>query len=353
LKIDYLIVGQGLAGSLLAWHLLERGQQILVLDRDQAVTASKVAAGLVTPISGQQFSLPADIHTTLDLAQKTYRAMEARLGEVFYHDLPIVRLFQGAAEVSAWQKRLHNPERAFLYRDFYRDLAMDADLVHAEHGGFELQKGGWLNVRRLLEKMKEYLLLRNSYRVAAAASREVVPRPGGGVGWQEVTARQIIFCEGWQARENHYFSNIPMNNARGDILRIHCQPLAEERRILNRNGWLLPLGDGVFRAGASYDHSFADENPQPGGRREVEQKISGIIKPAFSILAHEAAIRPIIKRSQIYMGRHPLFPDLIYFNGMGSKGALNGPIHTLALVEHLLTGKPVAAQNDIARHFVF
>ena len=53
---DVIIVGQGLAGTTLAWHLREAGQRVLVIDACEPVTSSKIAAGLITPITGQRVS---------------------------------------------------------------------------------------------------------------------------------------------------------------------------------------------------------------------------------------------------------------------------------------------------------
>ena len=144
-----------------------------------------------------------------------------------------------------------------------------------------------------------------------------------------------------------------MNNARGDILTIRCDEAGAEKRILNQNGWILPLGDGKFRAGSTYDHDFLDEKPTEAGRLEVEEKIRHILKPAFTVTDHKSAIRPIIRRSEVMMGRHPEFEDLIYFNGLGSKGVINGPWQTLALAEHIVDGKPISDRSNIQKQFTF
>ena len=52
--VDYLIVGHGLAGATLAWQLQKLGQTIAVVDREAPNTASRVAAGLISPISGKR-----------------------------------------------------------------------------------------------------------------------------------------------------------------------------------------------------------------------------------------------------------------------------------------------------------
>lgn len=44
--LDFLIVGQGIAGSILALQLLKRGKSIVVINNNQAHTASKVATGI-------------------------------------------------------------------------------------------------------------------------------------------------------------------------------------------------------------------------------------------------------------------------------------------------------------------
>ncbi|MDF1813494.1 MAG: FAD-dependent oxidoreductase [Verrucomicrobiales bacterium] len=353
MKIDHLIVGQGLAGSLLAWHLLAKGRRILVVDRDEAVTSSKVAAGLATPLPGMQFSLPDGFEETLDFAKKTYWDIEETIGRQFFHHCRIVRLFAGDKEFAKWNQRLSNPERTERYREFHDSLQINENWFHAENGGIELKKGGWLNVADFVEALRIHLLERLAYAIGKVDSREIQNLPDGGVKWKNITAGNIIFCEGWRATENHYFEAIPMNSARGDILRCRCETIKDEQRIINRHGWLLPLGHGEFRAGASYDHDFQDTAPTEAGRKIVEEKIKGILLPEYEVMSHASAVQPIIQRSRVFMGRHPEFPDIVYFNGLGSKGVINAPFQTHALVEHLTESKPLQESVDIQRHFTF
>ena len=50
MDVDFLIIGQGLAGSALAIELLGRGKRVLVVDRMDQRSSSRVAAGLITPL---------------------------------------------------------------------------------------------------------------------------------------------------------------------------------------------------------------------------------------------------------------------------------------------------------------
>ena len=55
--VDFLIVGQGLAGSILALNLQQRGKSVLVIDNEHYGSASQVAAGLINPVNGHRLNL--------------------------------------------------------------------------------------------------------------------------------------------------------------------------------------------------------------------------------------------------------------------------------------------------------
>ena len=56
MHVDYLIVGQGIAGTVLSYTLLEKGKTALVIDKNQAQTSSKVATGICNPITGRRWA---------------------------------------------------------------------------------------------------------------------------------------------------------------------------------------------------------------------------------------------------------------------------------------------------------
>ncbi|MFT5168556.1 MAG: glycine oxidase, partial [Saprospiraceae bacterium] len=55
-EVDYLIIGQGLAGSLLAYQLLERGKTVQIIDNHHNGASSSIAAGIINPITGRRFA---------------------------------------------------------------------------------------------------------------------------------------------------------------------------------------------------------------------------------------------------------------------------------------------------------
>lgn len=346
--VDTLIVGQGLAGSLLAWELLSRGQRILVVDRDEAVSASKVAAGLVTPVSGSRFNIPDGLPERLTYAKEFYWGMEERSGQKIFHHLRTLRFFQNEIERETYEARVARDER--LLHSFTGLLPSSLPSVRPCHGGFEMRGGGWLDIPLFLEITRQHLLETISYAIGRVVADELKVQHNG-IRWHNVEAGKVVFCEGWRSRENAFFSHIPMHSAKGDILDLRPLGPYSSSHILSHGSWLLPISEVSFRSGSTYQHQFHDESPTPEGRTQVLDNLARLTDQPFEIVSHRSAIRPIIRRSQPFMGPSPLNPRIFLFNGLGSKGSLNGPWHAARLAEHLVAGQPIPSSCDASAHF--
>ena len=84
MQVDFLIIGQGLAGSTLAVELLKRGKSILVVDRQDGGGSTRVAAGLVTPLTGKGMNPGWRQQECLQKAEAFYHALEQESGRKLY-----------------------------------------------------------------------------------------------------------------------------------------------------------------------------------------------------------------------------------------------------------------------------
>ncbi|HYD83061.1 MAG TPA: hypothetical protein VEA63_03390, partial [Opitutus sp.] len=73
---NLLIVGQGLAGTLLAWELERAGLTFEIADEGHGRAASRVAAGIINPITGQRLVKSWRVDALLPVARATFRAIE-------------------------------------------------------------------------------------------------------------------------------------------------------------------------------------------------------------------------------------------------------------------------------------
>jgi len=98
--------------------------------------------------------------------------------------------------------------------------------------------------------------------------------------------------------------------------------------------WLLPLGGGHFRAGATYDLENLNATPTQQARSEIESHLLQFLKCPYKVRGQEAAVRPVYRKGLPFSQVHEEFPQAFLFNGLGSKGCLHGPAAAAALAAH-------------------
>ncbi len=348
-----VICGQGLAGTLLAWALIQRGVSVRLIDEDAAVTSSKIAAGIITPITGKRLTARPSLADFLPEAQLCYAATATQLGRAHFHSTDQVRLFQNEAESDLFARKHHQPEFAVHFKS---SLGLGARLVSASlfHGngtGFTMTTGGWLDTRSWLADSAAWFAQRGLRQSVTLAPESFVPDPTGVRLPDGTRAAAVVFCEGHAGQRNPWFPWVHWKCAKGEILTLKAPALAGECRIINHGGWLLPVdGHGTFRTGSTYDWKTLDTAPTGAGRELLEGRLHRLLRVPWEVIGQEAAVRPIIHESLARMGRHPVHPTLVFFNGLGSKGVLHGPRYARVLADHLVYGTPLPPEVDVARN---
>ena len=290
MDVDFLIVGQGLAGSTLAMELLARGRRLLVIDRLDAGSSSRVAAGLVTPLTGKGLNPAWRQAEYLPSAVSFYQNLEKKSGESFYHPMGVVRIFSSEKEQVKWNDKCKE----------YQRWGYDADLsqceFNSEYGGLYMRDGAWLDTQTFLKVVRGRLLDEASWRKADFSEHDV-RFSKNGISWMDVTAKKIILCQGaYGLGQGGWFGDVPHRSAKGEILTLRIDGLNEEQRY-HADGWLAPRGDGKWKAGATYDWSQSDSNPTTEGRAEVLKKLATWCPLDPDVIGHEAGVRPIIRSS--------------------------------------------------------
>ena len=320
--VDVIVVGQGLAGTALAWQLLRRGRSVLVVDREPPVTSSRIAAGLVTPITGKRLAVSWKWDELLPVATAFYRDIEARLGVAFFHARPCVRLFAYEIELKQYAKSA----AAFAGLACDPDPPIHPDWFHTPRGGFQMPTAARLDTATYLNASRGHFAERGYYRRATVdpANDIVVSTDGVRVPRLDVSASKLVFCQGFDGAANPYFPDVTFNAAKGEILTLRIPGLAETR-VVNRGVWLAPDGGDRWRAGATYSWDPLDCEPTTAGREDILTRLRTFLRLPVEVVGHAAAVRPIID------DRHPVirwsaeFPRLGFFNGLGSKGSLLAP----------------------------
>jgi glycine/D-amino acid oxidase-like deaminating enzyme len=345
MQVDYIIVGQGISGTMLSWALHKEGKSFVVLDKAQADTSSKIAAGIVNPVTGRRIVRSWMIEELIPFARTTYDELETFLGLHFIRHLDIIRFFPNAESRDLFATRITEDD---TYLHTYPDQNHFNPYFHYRHGCGQVRPAFCADVPVLLESWRRHLEGQNSYRAHSfdAAALEV---QNDSVQYEDITAQKIIFCDGFVGEENTWFRRLPFSSNKGEALYIEC-PELENKHIFKMQFMLAPLmQQNVFWVGSTYQHDFTDPFPSEAFRTRTEAHLKEWIKPPFKIVDHKAAIRPATVERRPFVGVHPQHPAICILNGMGTKGTSLAPYFAHQLVQHLVYGTPIAPEADVSR----
>ncbi|MDT8405944.1 MAG: FAD-dependent oxidoreductase [Methylococcales bacterium] len=336
----FLIVGQGLAGSLLAYQLLKRGCDVQVVDPEQG-NASQVAAGLINPVTGKYLTLGDKTPHYLAKARHTYAQLSALLGADLCRPLPFIRLLPDEASYQKAVKRQKNPS----YQPYLSDLQR---YPHAGNfiGQIEQIGAAQLNTRAFLKRFRHHLQTKGCYAQQTLAYEDITLSP---LTWRGQPFQAIIFCEGHRVRNNPWFGYLPLHPAKGEILTLKLT--LADAALRHFGHWLLPEGSERTRLGATFMPRSLDLNPSSAARQQLLTSLSRVNEHWANapVLEQQAQIRPGSHDRQPYLGAHPQHPRLWLFNGLGAKGSLQAPLLSEQMADALLQGEPIPSVVALSR----
>jgi glycine oxidase len=228
-----LIVGQGLAGSVFAALLLERGRSFVVVDDDHRTAASKAAGGVINPITGKRLNRPSLIGELLQEAFSTYPMIERLLGAPLFSRRNVLRLFTDGIEQQRWEAKRQNPG----YEQYLSPGSPDVPAnLAGTHGAFEITVAGQLDIRQFITAFRSLLKAQNRL-LEEPFLYDLLRISPAAVEWRDVRAKYVIFCEGYRMTENPYFNAIQLNPAKGEVLTLDA-PHFSDPRIVQCGKWV-------------------------------------------------------------------------------------------------------------------
>jgi glycine/D-amino acid oxidase-like deaminating enzyme len=345
-KADYIIVGQGLAGTLLAHFLEKKGKKVLLIDPGEEGTATKVAAGIINPITGRRYVKSWRVDELIPFAEDTYRSIEAILDVSIFHSRPIIRTLFNAREENDWMLRTGDP----AYRPYMLDKAdlgnYEAHTVKAFSYG-EVQHSAQVDIGWMTRAYRDFFI-KNGQLLEETLDYKQITFQNGKVQYGDIEAQGLIFCEGAKATSNPFFDYLPFGGAKGEVLIIKIKDTHFDK-ILKHRIFIVPLNDGTYWIGSTYNWKFEDKQPTSQGREYLQERLKDVLKVPFEIVQHKAAVRPTVKDRRPFLGRHPEFTQLAIFNGLGTKGASLGPFWAKHMADHLISGSHLDKEVDIQR----
>ena len=77
-------------------------------------------------------------------------------------------------------------------------------------------------------------------------------------------------------KKNPFFNKLPLNGTKGELLTIHAPELKLDD-IIKSAIFILPLGDDLYKVGATFNWSDKTNTPTAEGRKELEEKLKSVL----------------------------------------------------------------------------
>lgn len=344
---DFLIVGQGIAGSVLAWILDQRGCSVLVANDPTLPSASAVAAGIVNPLTGRKLVHTWKADELFPFLHQFYSQVEQALDVRFFHPKNIYRPFRSVAERNDYLALTANPDIARYVAQTVDDQ-LYSRFINNPYGGLEVTQAGWLDLNEFTRIIKGYFIRKSQYYEGVVSVNDLTVTDDF-ILWKDIKVNKVIFCDGVQARENPLFDWLPYNPVKGQILTavVDDYPI---KTIVNQGVFILPIRTGLVRIGATYSWHDLDWQTTDDGRSFLESKVQSILKIPYQIVAQQAGIRPSTKDRRPFIGIHPTKPSIGIFGGMGTKGVSLAPYLAEQFARYLLDQEELESEVNINRY---
>ena len=331
-SIDYLIIGQGLAGTILSQLLLEKGLKVHVIENFKENSATRIAAGVFNPVTYRKLKMAEFADFLIPEVYSYYQKFEKVIQKDIFTDHSFLKLLTDIEELNNWQIQSENKmNKQFMSQDIYNSNFENT--IKSPFGAGQVLQSGVVKLSTMIDSWKEHLINTHSF-TAEQFDYNSMKIESDSITYKTITAKNVVFCEGVGILNNPFFNWLPMQQFKGEVLEISA-PELKLNRILNRGVFVLPLPNGNFKIGATHDWKNVDEKITDGGKLELTDKLDNILNVPYTVVGHHAGLRPATRDRHPYIGVHPKHKNLFIINGLGSKGVIMAPWLAKTFIEGL------------------
>ncbi|NAY92161.1 FAD-dependent oxidoreductase [Muricauda sp. JGD-17] len=342
--LDYLVVGHGLAGISFCEVLEEQGKRFKVIS-DDSQQASQVAGGLYNPVILKRFTMAWKAKEQMEHIVPFYSRLEKKLQVKLDYKVPVLRRFASIEEQNAWFEASDRPGlEHFISTNLINNNNPHID---APFGFGEVKHTGRIDTKTLIVSYVQYLeqksfLDSENFDFAKFGIKQ------GHVAYKDIKAKRIVFACGYGLNQNPFFNYLPLNGTKGELLTIKA-PDYKEQNVIKSAVFTIPLGNDLYRVGATYKWKDKTNTPTESAKEELLEKLKTFLRCGFEVVEHVAGIRPTVVDRRPLVGQHPEHRNVYVLNGFGSRGVLIAPYASIQLYNAIEHQEKLEPELDIAR----
>ncbi len=343
---NILIIGQGLAGTILSFQFLKKNIPHKLVDNNHLNSATKAAAGLINPITGRRYVKSWMIEDLLVSAKQQYNELEDLLGISLITKHTVIRAINNISQENQWESSTSRPNYSEFTAD-ENDCGGYQNFVNESWTYRKIKKAMIVDVSALIQSYADFLMTKNML-IKDQIDFDQTDFTSVPFKYNNEIFSKVIFCEGYKAIENPFFNYLPFQPSKGEALKIKIDNLKTED-ILRDDIFIVPQKSDEFWSGGEYVWEFENDKPSERFHKSWLNKLRALIKGRFSVVGHVAGVRPSVKGRRPLIGQHTKWKHLYIFNGMGTKGTSLIPYFAEEFSEYLFGGGKINPEVDIIR----
>ncbi len=344
MKVDYIIVGIGLAGISFCEQLKAHNKTFIVFD-NKSQQSSTVAGGLYNPVVLKRFTSVWKSKEQLSIALPMYEQLEKTLGVKLDYKIPVYRKFASLEEQNDWFTASDKPKLSeYLSTDIIKN---SNEYIDAPLGFGEVLQTGRVDVKTLIEKYKAQLL-KDSLLIEDAFHYDDLKNDKPSIHYKNIIAKNIVFAEGFGVVKNPFFKHLPLVPTKGELLTIKAPNLKIDY-VLKAGVFLIPLGDDIYSVGATYEWEDKTHAITKKAKETLLSKLDKLINCEYEVVNQVAGIRPTVKDRRPLVGKHINNENIYVLNGLGTRGVMIGPYVAKQLYNFIEHRIPLEKEIDILR----
>ncbi len=340
-NVDYIIVGDGYAALFFA-HQLIKNKKSFVIYSEGRKSASQISAGIINPVVLKKFTTFWLAQQQIDFLKTSLDEIEKYTGKNYLIEAPILRIFHDENEQNLWQKKAKNEDLSdFLNTDF-RHL----EDVKNDYNAGMVKQSARLNVQGFFNDLLKFhednsQLIREKFDYEKLNTIELI--------YNDISYKNIVFCEGMGVKYNPYFSDIQVIPNKGHHIRVELSKPITENITIKKKHFLFPLNNKLYFYGGTYDREQMHENIDDSAVEQLRNGLSEFYQNDFEIKEVHFGFRPTVKDRRPIVGRHSLHHNLYVFNGLGARGILNGCYFSKSLYDYIENNIDLPGEISIER----
>lgn len=313
-NLPILIIGQGIAGTLLSFELWQRGIPFVIMDIADKNTASQVSGAALNPFSGRTKAGILRRSKMYDTAVEKYTAIEQLLKMNLIHFTPLLQ-FDSEQSDHAFIPELADCFETQKNLEIFEGVAV-------------------VNNQKLLQAWRFFLKQQNCLW-EEWFDESLLELKEDFIMYQAQAFQKIIYCNGVSAMESKYYTDVRFTKNRGDVLLLNIKGLPPNYIYQKNNIRLLPKDEQLFWCGSNYLWDYDEMIPNENWKQASLKILEQWLKIDFELVDHLCAKRPTTAGQIPAIGKHPIYPQLYICNGLGTKGYSAGPLWIADFVQVL------------------